>query len=76
MSAAHLNPEEAVRAFCDVGGAGVMVPLHWGTFKLTDEPVEEPPARAAAEWAARRLRPDHLWTLAHGQTRLLGAPGD
>ncbi len=27
--------------------------MHWGTFKLTDEPLGEPPERARAEWAKR-----------------------
>ena len=51
--------------------------MHWGTFKLTDEPLDEPPARIAAWWdaegpgAAERAR---LWTLAIGETRALQPP--
>ena len=43
MGAAHMDPAEAVRAFHDLGarnGAG----MHFGTFQLTNEPREEPPA--------------------------------
>jgi len=54
MSKQHMNPEEATRAFCDLG-ARQFVAMHWGTFKLTDEPLDEPPARLAAEWASRAL---------------------
>ncbi len=43
MSKQHMNPEEALRAFQDLG-ARRMVAMHWGTFKLTDEPLDEPPA--------------------------------
>jgi len=37
----HLNPEEAVEA-AKIVGAGMMIPYHYGTFKLSDEPVGEP----------------------------------
>ncbi|MGH7506631.1 MAG: MBL fold metallo-hydrolase, partial [Longimicrobiales bacterium] len=37
MAAAHMNPEEAVRAYADLGGRGVFGGMHWGTFRLTDE---------------------------------------
>ncbi|MDA0999804.1 MAG: MBL fold metallo-hydrolase [bacterium] len=38
----HLHPEEAYRAFRDLG-AKYLVPMHWGTFDLTDEPIDLPP---------------------------------
>jgi N-acyl-phosphatidylethanolamine-hydrolysing phospholipase D len=37
----HMDPEEAYRAFVDLG-ARFMLPMHWGTFDLTHEPVDEP----------------------------------
>jgi hypothetical protein len=37
-----MNPAEAYQAFLDLK-ARWMVPCHWGTFKLTDEPIDEPP---------------------------------
>jgi L-ascorbate metabolism protein UlaG (beta-lactamase superfamily) len=40
----HMNPEEALRAFQDLG-AGLMIPMHYGTFRLGFEPLEEPPDR-------------------------------
>jgi N-acyl-phosphatidylethanolamine-hydrolysing phospholipase D len=73
MKLAHMNPEEAVRAYGDLGGAGVFVAMHWGTFRLTDEPPLEPPARVRAEWAARNLPPGDLWIPRHGETRLIAA---
>jgi L-ascorbate metabolism protein UlaG (beta-lactamase superfamily) len=49
MGKQHMNPEEAVRAHLDLG-ARHFVAMHWGTFQLTDEPLDEPPARLNAEW--------------------------
>ena len=43
----HMNPEEAVRAFIDLG-AQRMVPMHYGTFRLSYEPLHEPPTRLLA----------------------------
>ncbi len=37
----HMGPDEAVRAFQDLR-AKVFVPMHYGTFKLSFEPLEEP----------------------------------
>lgn len=63
----HMNPEEAVEAFRAVN-ARVMVPIHWGTFKLTDEAMDEPPARARAAWLAAGLPRERYRQLAHGET--------
>ena len=40
----HMNPEEAIRAFQELG-ARTLVPMHYGTFRLSYEPLEEPPQR-------------------------------
>jgi len=54
MRSQHMNPEDAVRAFEDLGAAR-FVAMHWGTFKLTDEPLDQPPAQLRRCWAARGL---------------------
>jgi L-ascorbate metabolism protein UlaG (beta-lactamase superfamily) len=41
MKWVHMNPPEALDAF-QVLGADFMVPIHWGTFKLSLEPMDEP----------------------------------
>jgi L-ascorbate metabolism protein UlaG (beta-lactamase superfamily) len=48
----HTCPEEALQAFLDLG-AQRMIPMHYGTFRLSQEPMEEPVERllAAAEKA-------------------------
>jgi N-acyl-phosphatidylethanolamine-hydrolysing phospholipase D len=66
----HMNPEEAVDAFRALR-ARLMVPIHWGTFKLTDEAMDEPPVRARAAWKAAGLVEERYRQLAHGETLVL-----
>jgi L-ascorbate metabolism protein UlaG (beta-lactamase superfamily) len=75
MSTQHLNPEEAVRAFSDLG-ARELVAMHWGTFKLTDEPMDEPPVRLHAEWQRRGYEPARCHVLPiGGSLEIRRAPG-
>jgi L-ascorbate metabolism protein UlaG (beta-lactamase superfamily) len=67
MEKQHMNPEQAVQAFVDLG-ARRFVAMHWGTFKLTDEPLDEPPDRLRAEWERRGLWRDRLHIPAIGQS--------
>jgi N-acyl-phosphatidylethanolamine-hydrolysing phospholipase D len=72
MQGVHVNAEEGVDAFRQVAGAGAlpaMVPIHWGTFRLTDEDPLEPPLRARAHWRGAGLPEDRLWVLDRGETR-------
>jgi len=48
----HMNPEQAVQAFEELGGK-TLVPMHYGSFRLGYEPLDEPPTRLLA---AARLR--------------------
>jgi L-ascorbate metabolism protein UlaG (beta-lactamase superfamily) len=50
MERHHLNPEQACRAFLE-SGAQRFVPMHWGTFQLTDEPLCEPAERVRRWWS-------------------------
>ena len=71
MAPAHMNPEEAVRAYRELGGGGAFVPMHWGTFRLTDEDPLEPPVRLRAAWADAGLPAADLRVLRHGETVVL-----
>jgi N-acyl-phosphatidylethanolamine-hydrolysing phospholipase D len=89
MRAVHMNPEDAVQAYTDLAGAGVqaagesrsrrapespvLIPIHWGTFKLTDEPMDEPTRRLSAAWSSAGLPASRLGLLPHGGTRLVTA---
>jgi hypothetical protein len=48
-----------------------MLGIHWGTFGLTDEPMDEPPRRALARWREKGLDDARLWIARFGETRSL-----
>ena len=67
MGPVHLNPEEAVRAALDLE-ARAAVGMHFGTFDLSDEALDEPPRRFLAEARVRGLG-DRAVVMAVGETR-------
>lgn len=70
MRGVHMNPEESVQAVADLG-ARTMSTMHWGTFVLTQEPVDEPLTQVRKDWAAAGNDPDRLWAMAVGESRAL-----
>ena len=76
MRAVHADPADAVAAYRALTRSADRLPpclaLHWGTFRLTDEPVTEPPELFAEEWKKAGLPADANWTFSHGETRRLG----
>jgi N-acyl-phosphatidylethanolamine-hydrolysing phospholipase D len=77
MRIVHVDPEEAVRAYTDMTSAHpdaplpLMLGIHWGTFRLTDEPMDEPPRRTRERWRAAGLPEERLWIARFGETREL-----
>jgi N-acyl-phosphatidylethanolamine-hydrolysing phospholipase D len=76
MQPVHMNPEDATEAYLQIsqsGGSGecIFVPSHWGTFRLTDEPLDEPPRRLASAWTAAALPESCLGQLNPGETLTL-----
>jgi N-acyl-phosphatidylethanolamine-hydrolysing phospholipase D len=69
MKPVHVTPEEALRGATDAGAKRI-VGVHFGTFDLTDEPLDEPPARFRAEAARLGLDHDRAWVLKVGETRI------
>jgi L-ascorbate metabolism protein UlaG (beta-lactamase superfamily) len=74
MRTAHINPEEAVRAHLDLGGPFTLG-MHFGTFQLTDEPIDEP-ERLLREALARHGVPEGRFRVpAFGETVYVPPPG-
>jgi L-ascorbate metabolism protein UlaG (beta-lactamase superfamily) len=67
MQPVHVDPEEALQAFEDLG-ARTFVAMHWGTFKQADEPLDEPPSRIEAERIRRGLAAERVKVPAVGET--------
>ena len=70
MEPQHIDPDEAGRAWQALGAKHLLA-MHWGTFRLTDEAVGEPPERLRAFWQANALPADRLWILDVGEARAL-----
>ena len=70
----HMNPEQALAAFVDLG-ARSFVAMHWGTFKLADEPLDEPPRRLEAERLRLGLEAARVRVPAVGETLEIAPPG-
>jgi len=70
MEPQHVDPIEAARGFAALGARN-MLAMHWGTYRLTDEAVGEPPERLRAYWAEQGLPPERLWICDVGEARRL-----
>jgi L-ascorbate metabolism protein UlaG (beta-lactamase superfamily) len=70
MEPQHMGPEDAIEA-ARLLDARRLVAMHWGTFRLTDEPIGEPPERARAAFEAAGDPNLDLWILDVGETRRL-----
>ena len=68
MHLVHTTPEEALRIGLDVRARRI-VAMHFGTFDLADEPLDEPPQRFRREAERRGLGLDQAWILKIGETR-------
>jgi N-acyl-phosphatidylethanolamine-hydrolysing phospholipase D len=68
MAPWHLTPEEAVRAGRDLRAQRLLA-MHFGTFDLSDEPLDEPPRRFRAAGASAGYSEDEAWIFRIGETR-------
>ena len=66
MKSAHINPEEAVMVFNDLR-ARHAIAIHWGTFKLTLEKMDEPPHRLKKALESAGISRDRFRVLRHGE---------
>jgi N-acyl-phosphatidylethanolamine-hydrolysing phospholipase D len=78
MRPVHCDPDDALLAY-EAVCAGIAAAharaappafggSHFGTFRLTDEPIDEPPRRVRDAWAARGGDARALWVPRHGET--------
>ena len=68
MSQQHVNPMESVRIHQDVG-AKRSIGVHWGTFALTDEPLDQPPRDLAIARQVLDVKATDFGILAIGESR-------
>ncbi|MDD5718005.1 MAG: MBL fold metallo-hydrolase [Sulfuricurvum sp.] len=80
MKPNHINPPEALHA-AEMLGAKTLIPIHYGTFKLSDEPMDEPLAwyekRAASSehpFQSRILRIGEIYRFASTSDRNSSTP--
>ena len=70
MRPVHVNPEEAVRIHRDLHSRQSAA-MHWGTFRLTLEPLDEPPVKLREALRQQGVPEEKFWVLQHGETRRL-----
>ncbi len=68
MKLQHMDPAEALQASLDLGAKATLA-IHWGTFALSDEPLDRPPRDLAQARASREAAGDAFFTLPVGGTR-------
>jgi L-ascorbate metabolism protein UlaG (beta-lactamase superfamily) len=66
MSGNHIGPVEAVAAFRRLGAAHALA-IHWGTFRLSGEGVDEPPALLRKTLAQQGIAPDRFRAIEVGR---------
>jgi N-acyl-phosphatidylethanolamine-hydrolysing phospholipase D len=74
MAGQHVNVEEALQIHRDLG-AQRSLGVHWGTFALTDEPLDEPPQKLTRLGLAQGLRDGEFFVLPIGGTERLAVRG-
>ncbi len=67
MKSNHMNPEEAVQVHKDTK-AKKSIAIHWGTFALTDEPLDEPPKRLGIALERAQIPKEDFFVVKHGET--------
>ena len=66
----HCNVEEAIQIHKDLNSKN-SVAMHWGTFQLTDEPMDEPPKLLKSLSSKNNLLNDEFIVMKHGETKII-----
>lgn len=70
MHEAHMNAEEVLRAFEDLG-ARFLIPTQWGTFRLGNEPIGYPAMDLKRATQVKNVDPSRVILMDIGELRLL-----
>lgn len=70
MKSYHVNPDEAVKIHQDINSR-YSVAMHWGTFILTDEPLDEPPVKLAEALKKHQISDKQFVIFKHGETQFI-----
>ena len=68
MKATHMNPEQAYQAALDLQAQKALA-IHFGTFDLADEPLDEPPQRFMEAGAEAQPGESETWVFSLGEIR-------
>lgn len=71
MKKNHINPDEAVAIMQETGAREAMA-HHWGTFQLTDEPVDEPPQLLARALEREKVETKRFRVVRPGESIEIG----
>ena len=71
MRTSHMNPDDALQALA-LCGATVAFGHHWGTFRLTNEAVDQPATDLAAALVTHGVAPERFAALRPGEVRTVG----
>ena len=66
----HCNVEEAIQIHKDIQSKQ-SIAMHWGTFQLTDEPMDEPPRLLEKLSFEKDLSKDEFITMIHGESKII-----
>ena len=66
----HCNVEEAIQIHKDIQSKK-SIAMHWGTFQLTDEPMDEPPKLLKSLSSENNLSSEEFIVMQHGETKII-----
>ena len=66
----HCNVAEAIQIHKDLKSKK-SIAMHWGTFQLSDEPMDEPPKLLKKLYLEKNLLKDDFIVMQHGESKII-----